>query len=198
MTTKVRMMIAGVTLVAVFALVSMSGPSYAGGGKDLKSAVAKVAEAIKKGDNDGAAKLAKDTAKGIEDIGDLMHLFKPRTKQGLGVGSKKVVSNDAKDGIEAMIRDFARGDGIAGAGKISDSLQETGYWIAAMAEISMAKGWDKDQGKKTKKNWNMWMTEMKDAGVEFAKVSAAKGNTLKAVATKVNNACNNCHSVFKD
>jgi hypothetical protein len=192
------MMIAGATLSAVFALVSMTGPSYAGGGKDLGAAVKKVADAIKSGDKDGAAKLAKDTAKGIEDIGDLMHLFKPRTKGGLGVGSKKVVTNDAKDGIEAMIRDFARGDGIAGAGKISGSLEETGYWIAAMAEISAAKGWDKDQGKKTKKNWTMWMADMKEAGIEFSKVSAAKGNTLKAVATKVNNACNNCHSVFKD
>lgn len=194
MTTKVRMMIAGVTLVAVFALVSLTGPSYAQGGKDLKSSVAKVADAIKKGDKDGAAKLAKDAAKGIEDIGDLMHLFKPRNKGGLGVGSKPG-PNTAKDGIEFMIREYARdvpAKPVAG-------LEDTGYVIAALAEISAAKGWDKDQGKKTKKNWATWNADMRAAGLEFAKAGATNaGAQIKAAATKVNNTCVTCHNVFKE
>lgn len=203
MTTKVRMTIAGATLVAMTVLMSFTDPSYAGGDADYAAAVKKIGEAIKKGDKEGAAKLAKAAAKSIpvDDFGDLMHLFKPRKKDGkggIGVGSKKVVSNDAKDGIEVMIRDLARGDGLAAAAKIPEALEETGYWVAAIAEISAAKGWEKKQGKKTNANWTAWMGDMKTAGVEFAKAAAAKGTNLKAAATKLNNACTNCHSVFKD
>jgi hypothetical protein len=193
MTTKVRMMIAGVTLVAVFVLVNMTGPSYAGG-KDLPTTVKKIAEAIKKGDNDGAKKMAKDAAKGIEDMGDLMHMFKPRNKGGIGVGTKPG-PNTAKDGIEVMIREYARdvpNKPVAG-------LEETGYVIAALAEIGAAKGWEKDQGKKTKKNWATWTADMKAAGLEFAKAGAGNGGAqIKAAASKVNNSCITCHNVFKE
>ena len=194
MTTKVRMMIAGTALAAVFGLLSMSAPSHAGG-KDLKATVMKIADAIKKGDDAGAKKMAKDAAKGIEDISDLMHLFRPRNKGGLGVGSKTFGTNPAKDGIEVMLRDFAR-DVPAGAAKQADALEETGYWIAAMGEITAAKGWAKDTGKKTKKNWTNWSDEMRALGVEFAK--AKGGAQIKGAATKVNNNCIACHGVFKE
>jgi hypothetical protein len=115
----------------------------------------------------------------------------------MGVG-EKAGTNPAKDCIETTLRDLAR-DVPAGVAKQAEALETTGYWIAALGEMSIAKGWPKDQGKKTKKAWTAYSEEMREAGIEFAKAAAAKGGQeIKKAAGKVNSACNNCHSIFKD
>jgi N-acetylglucosamine kinase-like BadF-type ATPase len=198
MSVKFRVMFVVMTLVAVLGLIFLSVPSYAGGAGDIKDTVKKIAEAIKKGDKTEATKIAKTAAKDIEDIHDVMHLFKPRNKKGLGVG-EKAGANPAKDGIEVALRDLAR-DVPAGVAKQAEALETTGYWVAALAELSIAKGWpDADKGKKTKKAWTGWSEDMRDAGIAFAKASASKGGQeIKTAAGKLNASCNNCHSVFKE
>lgn len=198
MTTRVRVWIAGVTIVAMAALISMSGRSYAGGEKDLKAAVTKIAALIKKGDNEGAKKLAAASAKHIEDMADLMHMFRPRNKGGMGAGPTPL-TNPALDGIEVKLRELGRDAPPASVAKQAASLEEMGYYLAALGELSIAKGWPTDKGKKSKKAWGEFSEKMREAGVTFAKAAAAKGGQeIGKAAAKANANCTNCHNIFKD
>lgn len=197
MTAKLRYSIAGITLMALLGLVYVSVPAFGQDGKDIPATVKKIAELIKKKDDDGAKKMATGAAKNIEELGDLMHMFRPRNKGGLGVG-EKALPNPTKDGIEVYLRDLAR-DVPATIAKQAEALETTGYWIAAMAELSHAKAPTKDVGKKTKKAWNTYSADMREAGLAFAKAATGKGaQEIKTAAAKVNASCNNCHSIFKD
>jgi hypothetical protein len=199
MTTKVRMCVAGITLVAGFGLISISGASFAQGKKAVDVAVKEIADALKKGDKAKAKKLADDAAKNLDEIPDMMHLFKTRNKGGLGAGSTPL-ANPAKDGIEVMIRDLAR-DVPGGIAKQAAGLEEMGYYIAAMGELANAAAVKAPTGggKKTKKAWTEMSEDMRVLGVAFAKASAAKGaQEIKTAAAKVNANCNKCHSIFKE
>ena len=200
MTTQVRMWIAGLTLAALIGLATMSSASNTAGEKDLNAVVKKIAEAIKKGDKDEAKKLAEKAVKNkdlVEEIPDVMHMFRPRNKGGMGIGNTPL-ANPIKDGIETKLRDLAR-DAPAGVAKEAEALETTGYWIAAISELSIAKGWEKDSGKRTKKAWKEGSEEMAKLGIEFAKAAAGKApGPIQKAAAKLNENCNRCHSVFKD
>lgn len=197
MTTQVRLLIAGVTLAGLLGLVYVSGPVHAAQDGDVPATIKKIGAMIQKGDDAGAKKAAAAAGKKIEELGDLMHMFRPRNKGGLGVG-EKAGANPAKDGIEVMLRDLAR-DVPGGVAKQADALEITGYWIAALGEVSHAKAPTKDAGKKTKKAWQGWSDDMRAAGIAFAKAAKGKGaQEIKTAAAKVNASCNNCHSVFKE
>ncbi len=197
MAAKVRYLMVGITSVAVLGLAYLSVAAAAQEGKDIPATVKKIAELIKKKDDAGAAKVAAAAGKNIEELSDLMHMFRPRNKGGLGVGDK-AMANPTKDGIEVYLRDLAR-DVPATVAKQAEALETTGYWIAAMADLSHAKAPTKDQGKKTKKAWNTYSADMREAGIAFAKAATGKGaQEIKTAAAKVNASCNNCHSIFKD
>jgi hypothetical protein len=197
MTAKVRYLIVGVTLAAMLGFVYMAVPALAGDGKDIPATVRKIADQIKLKDDAGAKKTATAAAKNIEELSDLMHMFRPRNKGGLGIG-EKAMANPTKDGLEVYLRDLAR-DVPATIAKQSEALETSGYWIAAMAELGHAKAPAKNMGKKTIKAWNDGMTDMRAAGIAFAKAATTKGaQEIKTAAAKVNATCNNCHSIFKD
>lgn len=199
MTTKSRIAITAATLAMFFALIAGTGPSYGNGKKKpVDAAVKEIAAELKKGNKDKAKQLAEAAAKNIEDIPEMMHLFKPRNKEGLGVGSTPL-ANPAKDGIEVMIRDLAR-DVPGGIAKLAPALEEMGYHIAAMGELSSAAaGKVQFTNKKTKKAWTDMSEEMRKLGGDFAKAAAGKGGQeIKIAAAKVNANCNKCHSIFKD
>ena len=116
----------------------------------------------------------------------------------MGIGPKTFGTNKAKDGIEIMLRDLAR-DVPSNIAKLADALETTGYYIAAISELSAAKGWAKDSGKKTKKAWNEYSEEMTNLGIAFAKAANGKGaQQIKTAAAKLNENCNRCHSIFKE
>jgi cytochrome c556 len=198
MTAKLRLFIVAVVLAGVAGLLFTAGPTQAQGeGKDVPATVRKIADMIKAKNHDGAAKTAAAAAKNIEELPDLMSMFRPRNKGGLGIG-EKAMANPSKDGIEVFLRDLAR-DVPGNVAKQAEALETTGFWIAAMGELSIAKAPAKDQGKKTKKAWIGWSTDMREAGIAFAKAAQSKGaQEIKTAAGKVNATCNNCHSVFKE
>ncbi len=200
MTTRLRFWLASIMLAAVIGLICLSNPSHAGGDKDLKSTVVKIADALKKGDRETARKLAHAAAQNkelIENIPDVMHMFKPRHKGGMGVGTTPLL-NKAKDDIQVMVRDLAN-KVPANIASQADALETTGYWIAAISELSTAKGWGTDSGKRTKKVWNEYSEEMNKLGIAFAKAAAGKEATqIKSAAAKLNENCNRCHTTFKN
>jgi len=192
---KIRMGVAGLALAAMGLLV-LEIRGAANADKDLTDAINKVAEAIKKGDKDGASKAADAAAKKFE-LEDIMHAFKPRKKEGLGVGGNPGAITP--DGIEAMILKLKRDvPAAAQVKKDAEALEKMAYQIAALGEITRAKAPEKDSGKKTKKDWVQWSSEQVESGVGLAKAAKAQGaQEIKTAADKVNNSCNACHSIFR-
>ena len=173
MTTSLRAPLTSIALAAVFGLTYISTCS-AEVGDDLPAIVKKIAASFQKGDVAGAKKLAAATAKNekiIDDIPDLMHMYRPADKGGLEI-EKRLKKPAVKD------------------------AEELGNQVIAMAELTVAKGWAKDQGKRTKKAWNEFAEEMRGAAQDLAKAKTDKA--VASAATKVNNACTRCHTVFKD
>ena len=197
MTMTMRMWIVGVTMAGVAGLIVMASSTYAGDdGKELRDAVVKIAALLKKGDKAGAEKAAAVQAKKLGDLDELMLMFRPRNKGGVGVGSVPL-ANPAKDGIEVKLRELAR-EIPAGIAKETAALEETGWYVAAIAELANAKGWANPTGKKTKKAWKEHSDDLHVLGAAFAKAAAGKGGEIKTQAAKVNANCTNCHTIFKD
>jgi len=128
---------------------------------------------------------------------DIMHAFKPRKKDGLGVGGSPGAVTP--DGIEAMIIKLKRDvPAKAEVEKNAEALENMGYQIAALGEITLAKGGGTYNAKKTKKDWDTWSKDQVEAGVNLAKAAKAKGaQEIKTAADKVNASCNACHTVFR-
>jgi hypothetical protein len=178
-------------------LLVLSRSGLAGDEKDLAPGVRKVAGLLEKGDKDGAAKLAKDLAKNA-DLDDIMHLMKPRKKKGIGVG--KTPGAVQPDGIEQQLLKLGRDEpSQAGLNKEAAALEEMGYTTAAIMEIAHAKPPEKDEGKRTAKDWLMFSQESRDASLAFAKdVGTKSPAAAHKAAEKLNNSCNACHMVFRD
>ena len=127
-----------------------------------------------------------------------VHLFRPRKKKGVGVGEKAGAL--VPDGIEQMLIKLGR-DEPSGAllSKDGQAFERMGYFIAAVADFSVAKAPTKDQGPKKASDWVKWSKEMHEEGVAFAQAAKTKSPAaVTKAAAKVNTTCNNCHSVFRE
>lgn len=201
MTTKIRMLAAAIAVAAVVGLLCHSDLSYAGGDPELKSATWKVGDAIKAGKDKDAKTMAADAVKKLDDVEPVMHLFKPRKKDGKGgIGwGKTPLANPAKDGLEVGLREIEGKGAPAGWEKQAAAYEEAGYAIAALADMAKAKGFDKYTGKRTKKEWDRHNDEMRVAAIAFAKAAASKkAAEVKTAAGKLNAICTSCHAIFKD
>jgi hypothetical protein len=183
-----------VTALAAFCVAQGTG---AGEKNPVQGEIDKIAAAHKKGDKAAAEKEGQAVSKKLEELYEAMDLMKPRKKEGFGVGSKPGAI--VPDGIEQMLLKIARDAPTPGfMNKSGDALEEMAYRIAAIAEISLAKAPTKDQGKKLVKDWVEWSKDMREAALELAAASKAKsGANVKTAASKVNNSCNSCHSIFR-
>lgn len=195
--TKARIWFAGTMVAAVTGALALSGTSGAGDSKALKDNIDKIATALQKGDQEGAKKQAEALAKKLEDVVEAMDLFKPRKKEGYGVGDKPGAINP--DGIEQMLLKVGRDAPAAGfLNKESAALEQMGYRIAALGMIANAKGAPKVGAKGTAKDWNGWSNDTVAGGLAIAAAAKAKGGAdVKSAASKLNNACNSCHTVFR-
>jgi hypothetical protein len=174
-------------------LLLLSEPGTAGG-KDLKDSVLKIAAAVKKGDTSDADKQAAALAKKVEDLADAMDLFKKRDKGGIGVGSKAGVA--VPDGIESKVQNLSKeAPSATTLKKEGEALEEMGYAIAALGMVAKGKPAPKTKGK----DWSGWCDDIIDGGKKLS--AAAKSQNaadLKTIAGKINNACNACHSAYRN
>ena len=194
--TKARFWVAASITAALAGALSLAGRSTAGDSKALQETVDKIAAALQKGDQDGAKKQAETFAKKLDDIADAMDLFKPRKKNGFGVGKTPGAINP--DGIEQMLLKIGRDAPAAGTlKKDGAALEEMGYRIAALGMVAAAKGAPKTS-KGTPKDWNGWSNDTVKGGLDVAAAAKSKGGAdVKTAASKLNNACNSCHTVFR-
>ena len=161
MSTKIRLCLTAVILVATFALVYTSGASSAQGPKDLQETVKSIADELKKGNAVVARNQAVVAAKGIEDVDDLMYLYK---SMNLTKRLKNPNVNNA---------------------------QEIGNLTAALAELTLAMPPAKDGANgKTKKAWAEFSEQTRAAGLQLAKANNANAVAAAAVTIhKTCNAC---------
>lgn len=190
MRTPTRLWLAGIALAA-FGLTIQ-----AGGDAKYKTAIQKIADAVKAGEKDSAAKMAQSTAKDIEYLEDVMHFLKPRNKGGFGVGDK--AGEVFPDGIElkliAMSRDAPAAVKLA---KEADAITEMAYRTAAIAEIALAAAPKSDSGAKKKADWIRWSNDMKVESLNLASVAKKGPAEVKMASEKLTASCNNCHAVFR-
>ena len=178
-------------------LFVLTGNSSAGGEKDLAGSIKQIAALIEKGDAAAAAQQAKALAKDT-DLEDVMFLFRPRKKKGIGVG--KTANAIQPDGIEMQYIKLGKDElSQSQLNTEATALEHMGYNTAAVAEFAIAKPPEKSEGKKTPQAWAGYAKEMRDAALAFADAAKSKSPTsVHKAADKVNNACNSCHSVFRD
>lgn len=188
-----RTVLLGIGILAATLAVYLTDRAVAGGDKALHGSIKKLAATIKKGDDvkSDAESLAKK-----EEVEEIMEVFKPRKKGGIGVGAPGAVT---PDGIELKLINLGRdAPSPAALGKEAAALEEMAYIVAAVAKVTHAKAPTSNQGKKTVKDWKQWSSDMHDASIKLAEAAKSKSaSDVKTAASKVNAACNSCHSVFR-
>jgi hypothetical protein len=194
MTMQVRMWLTALSFVAGLGLVT-SASAFVLQDSPEQAIVKKVAGAIKSGD---VKKAAKDGAKKFAEVSDLMHMFRPRKKGGMGWGVKEG-SNPATDGLEKKIQEFTKAVPPAVVADAANNVAAAN-WITALAEMTIMHAPPKDAGGgKTKKAWIGFAEDMRAASIDLAKAAEAKkGPDMAKAASKLNSACLNCHSKFKE
>jgi hypothetical protein len=196
MTTLTRA-VGGVAVLAVGGLLLLGDRGRAGDDKAARDAVLKIADAFEKGDIEAAKKSAAAVAKKIEDLGEVMDLFKPRTKKGIGVGDKAGVATP--DGIEDMLRILGRdAPSQSKLQKIGKSLERMAYITAAITQVAHAKPPEKFVGNQTPKVWADSAEGARNMALELAKAAREMSPAaVRKAASLVNTNCNNCHSDFR-
>jgi hypothetical protein len=184
---KAQMWTTAAAVAAILGLVYVAGPGAAQPGADD---ITKIAAAIKSGDKEGAKKLAAAYAKKAETVEEAMDLFKRKDKDGIGFGA----GPKETDGIEAKIRDVAR-DAPKDYAKNAALYEKMAYNAAAIGMIAEELAPKGDKGMKTRKAWLNAVTDMQAGAASLAKAKSAAD--VKTAATKMNNACTACHSVFR-
>lgn len=160
--------------------------------KEAQKELVDLAKAIADG-KDGKD-LAAAMKKKYEDLGPIMHIYKPSPKGGIGIGKKA-----AGDGMELKIINLGKRISAADAAKEKDDIIKIGHLNVAIAEVTALYAPAKPKGGKGAKDWKQHCEDQKKASLDL--VAAAKAGTaakIKAAANNLNNACNNCHSDFRD
>jgi cytochrome c556 len=164
--------------------------------KEIKEAQKDILDLAKIAENGkGKAIEAKVTAikKKYEDLGTLMHIYKPKNKGGLGFGALPT------SGLETKIRDLSKRKlAPLTLAKETDELIRMAHVNIALGDITKLY-FSKDKNGKTKKDWDKHLEDQKKAAKELIDAVKAKNAVkLKAAAENLDNACNNCHSDFRD
>jgi hypothetical protein len=166
-------------------------------GDDVAAArgdILKIAEAVKSGDMSGAKKLAAAAGKKHE-LEPVMDAFKRKDKEGIGFGA----GPKEKDGIEAMYRDIGGAAGGKPKEKDAALFETMAHNTIAVGLIAEAKTPTKDEGKKTVKGWKQANQDMLEGAQALAAAAKAKNMAgIQKAATKVNAACNACHSEHRN
>jgi Cytochrome C' len=134
--------------------------------------------------------------KGKHSLEDLMAIYKPTAKKGIGWNPAK---KGKGDGIESRIHALGKKeltkDQLA---QEKDHIVRAAHYNLAMVEIANGFGPPKKPGKGIN-NWTRHNEEMKEGTKEvLAAVKANDPKALKKAMLKINAGCNGCHYDFRD
>ncbi len=129
-------------------------------------------------------------------------MFKLRTRGGLGVGACGRPVPGVRDGIEVTIMDLARPNKAvppAFLGPNKNDLIHLARTTEAVAEVTYAYTPKRKMAGKDPSSWTKSTDDMKQASRELAAAAdAGDARAIKAAAVRLNNACNDCHIVWRD
>ena len=163
-----------------------------------RDVVHEIADEIRKGNDVKATKLAQVRAKYFDELYDIMSLYRPRSKRGMGWGSTPPLAN-VPDGLEVKLTSLSRAVPANFAEDQSNNM-DAGYWIAALAELTLARDSEfKPIGNKTKADWHQKSSLLRLEAMHFVKAAAARdADAIQKSARAINNACAQCHTVYRD
>jgi len=179
----------GGVLVLGILLVTTVGPVLAGPEQDIL-------DLIKEAGGGPLPKAKLDVIKKKYELEEVMKVYKPRDKGGLGIGPK-----GKADGIE--IKSISLGKTPlpeAQLKKEAADLIRMGQVHAAVAGITQLYPVPKaTKPGKGAKDWKDYAEQMKKSSFDLAKaVKAGNAKDVQKAANNMNNACNSCHSDFRD
>jgi hypothetical protein len=164
--------------------------------KAAREAVLKLADVA--GKPDELQKQAAALAAKKMDLEDIMTVFKPREKHGVGVGKPKEVT---PDGIEQKIIALGKNRPMAKMEltKQGPALARMGEITLAVAEVAEHYAPKEKKAGKDPKDWKRSNDEMKKYALELID-AANKGDPakVKSAAMNLNNSCVTCHAKFRD
>jgi cytochrome c' len=158
---------------------------------DEKATIEKMADALQKGNDSEARKMAgalKDA-----DLEDIMNLMLPRKAKGgggIGVGPKAgaIMPDGIEKKIQALEKVAPKGD------EEMKALERAGYIMHA---ISLTVGDKVPKGKKPMP-WKKYSADYEKAAKDFTDAAKKKDpKAIQAAAAKLNNACLQCHNDYK-
>jgi hypothetical protein len=194
MTRLTRGLVLGLGLALAIGMVTVADVRGADE-KDIKKAQKLIIDLAKeslagKDISKKAAALKKD----VEELDAWMHAYKPRGKGGIGFGPEKT------NGIEMKIINMGkRALPAATLAKEADELIMAAHINIVLAEIARGYAPAKPKGGKGKKEWIQHVEDQKKAADELIKaVKAKNAAAAKSAANNLNQACNNCHTDFRD
>jgi hypothetical protein len=191
----VRGLVMGGVLALGIGALTLNSRAYADDDdKEIKEAQDAIV-ALAKDIEDGKPATAKVAAikKKFDDLGTIMQVYKPRAKKGLGFGP-------TGEGIEAKLNSIGGKKGISKADltKFEKELIKVSNVNLAMVEV-LRKYPPKPKNGKTEKDWNEYADAMKSGSLDLIKaVKAGDSAKVKSIAANISNACNNCHTDFRD
>jgi hypothetical protein len=160
--------------------------------------ILKLAETLKK-DPAAAKKEAEAMAKKL-DFEDVMHVFKPRAKGGVGFDAK---ADAKKDGIETKLLDMVKPKPSVPITKDDLKAKAADYErmaevIQAIMEVTQHVSPPKGMSGKGPKEWKQYIEDTKKGSKEMADaVKTGDPAKVKTAANNLNSACNNCHTDFR-
>ncbi|MFQ3650657.1 MAG: cytochrome c [Gemmataceae bacterium] len=181
--------------LGLFAFASPSVNSQDNKVKPVIKEILEIAADLEAG-KDVVAKV-KAFRKKHDDLDEVMHGYKPRMRGGVGVDPKA----DAKsDGVEMKFNAIARrAMAPAALKKEKDLLLKAAYFNLAMAKLTKEYAPEKPKGGKGAKEWNKLTDEMEKGTKDMLEALKKEDPAaLKKAVTDINNACNTCHSDFRD
>jgi hypothetical protein len=187
-----RGLVLGGVLVLGVGLLTFSGTADGRqGAKDAQKAILDLTKQVEAGKDptSGAAEIKKK----YDELEMLMKVYKPGDKGGVGFPEGK------KEGVEQKLI------GLAKRALPKGTLTKEEKALIRMANMNIAMAavtknyFDKPKAGKGKKDWDEYNASMAKASKELIEaVNAGDPAKVKAAANNITNACNECHSAFRN
>ncbi len=179
--------------LGLFTMITSEGKSafYYEDAKEVNPAVLKLVGA--KSDPKAIAELAKKYS-----LDELMHVFKLRTKGGIGAGDK--AGAILPDGIEAKLPSLMKkAPDKADLAKNGKAYAHMGDVSLILAELTEAHTPKEKKGEKDPKKWKEFVEKMRQGSKDLS-ASSLKGDSdgVKKGAKMLSDSCVECHGIFRD
>ena len=187
----------GLTLVAGVGVLSLRAEETPAA-PDVK----KLADSVGKKNWDELSKEGEAVAKKYDDLLDIMHVFKPRSKDAKvsGVGIGDTPGTIIPDGIEQKIIRMAGRVGVSETDIAkAPALKRMAEISAAVAAAAVHKpNKDAPKSKEDTQKWKDYSKEMHDASLDLIKALEKKDRAqAKTAVTKLHGTCTKCHNDFR-